>query len=1043
MTFHIFPLSVLLFFLFWAVVAVASATLLGVTLLLISTWTTIYMHRFNARVFTPISFVDSSTPLLATRTHLHQKRKCLSLECMCRSSLRRSKGFPSIFRIVFPGLAFLRRSRFACTHVRVPKAERFLSSVRYFTELSTSSDGVKEERVHSPSSKYIIPPDLNHLQPAPGKLYSILSERLAAARQEFYERTKGGTSPSFGKRERKEEKDEEVSRSSDGRDDSTSHLISSLHPIPSSFSSYAPSPFSAFPLSDIRNVSVVAHVDHGKTTLTDAILRWSGLLPSESAVGTFTDRLPVEKERGITIKAQTCSILLRRQNHDRNSDNSDNVKSKPSVSVAIPNGIRDTPASAESAEWKYYLINFVDTPGHADFQYEVSRSLHATEGALLLVDANQGVEAQTLAQFYSVLEREGQIVPVLSKMDAVSSDDRVDKTLTEMGDSMGMLGLEEVLLTSAKQKQGIEAVFQAIVDRIPPPTGKVGYSDWTQLPLMHPSSPQRQAAEQQMVPLRALVFDCWTAESGGMIEKPVAPVSTVSNGSPSPTTGSLDPLRASAGVRWSSSSTAPSVLSERGRTGGGIYCLIRVVDGTLSSGTSLVLFHHPHLRPKVEEVGVIHPTLHPLPALTAGMVGYVLVKGVQKEDVRVGETFCTMISSRYVLASREESKENESEARNNALQATVESASMESGLQEKERSLASAPSISKSSTEGTTTGMARTRPPSRITIYPIPGFRRTHPVVFAGLFPDDDNYIGALRESVSMLCLNDPAVSVENIQCQALGPGLQLGFLGLLHLQVFIDRLLQEFGMPVLVTPPQVQYMYVGVNEDPTNTALHKPLTVETWLWPHEGVGAYLEPVVHATVVTPISCFDGIHQAALTSFRGVEEDVKGLDDGRMAVRYRMPLGDLARGFFTIVKSVSHGYASLDYDQPHYVEASVVKVDIVINKARIGALSFICPEHEAVAKSKKVLQSLKENLSRCSVDLPIQALIGQKVVARETIKAYRKDVTAKIHAGDISRKLKKWNDQKKGKKRMAKRTVGTVTLDQAVLSAAMGATMLGG
>lgn len=866
----------------------------------------------------------------------------------------------------------------------------------------------ENDRVCSPSSKYSISPDRHHLHPAPGTLHAILSERLAAARR-YYQEGFARKSEEGKKGRIPEDSMKAVAFVSNSTADPLSISSSSC-----SASSSTESILSAFPLSAIRNVSVVAHVDHGKTTLTDAMLRWSGLLPSESAVGTFTDRLPVERERGITIKAQTCSIVL--EQYVRVDE--EGATSSYRMADAYP----PSRPSSSIVTGKYILLNLVDTPGHADFQYEVSRSLHATEGALLLVDANQGVEAQTIAQFFAVLEREGQIVPVLTKMDAVTSDDRVDKTLAEMGDSMGMLGLEEVLLTSAKQKAGIEAVFQAIIDRVPPPVGKVGYSDWCQLPLLPPSSPQRQEAEQTLVPLRALVFDCWTAESGGMMEPSMSSGMSYSTVVSDPSKmDAADVMRRHTSM---TGGTPPSSSSSTvGSIRGGIYCLVRVVDGTLTAGTPVVLFHHPHLRPKVVEVGFIHPTLYPSPALTAGMVGYVLVTGISKEEVRVGETLCTTLSSRYVLASEKKEKE------------TKEGGGEMDCVAPTKGSL----SVSSSSSSTPPPGL-----PARMEIQPIPGFRFSHPpVVFAGLFPDDDNFITHLRESVTLLCLNDPAVSVKPIQCPALGPGLQLGFLGLLHLQVFIDRLLQEFSMPVLVTPPQVQYMYVGVKEDPANTAHHKPLTVENWRWRHEGVGAYLEPVVCATVVTPLVYFDVIHQAALTTYRGIEENVQGLDDGRMAVRYSMPLGDLARGFFTIVKSLSHGYASLDYDQLHYVEASVVKVDVVVNNARIGALSFISLQHEAAPKAKKVLQSLKVNIPRCSVDLPIQALIGQKVVARETIKAYRKDVTAKIHAGDISRKQKKWNDQKKGKKRMAKRTVGTVVLDQSVLSAAMGATMLGG
>eukprot|EP00796_Vickermania_ingenoplastis_P011959 gene11960-8233_t len=743
------------------------------------------------------------------------------------------------------------------------------------------------------NTDYIIAPDPQLLQPCPGALKGVLEARLTAARRYY----------------------------TDGPWSSSSGPTGAVPP--------------PFPASQIRNVSVVAHVDHGKTTLTDAILRWAELLPKDAAVGTFTDRLQVEKQRGITIKAQTCSVMVR--------------KVTPGTESGAP--------VVENS----FLINLVDTPGHADFQYEVSRSLHATEGVLLLVDAGQGVEAQTMAQFHAVLEREGEIVPVLTKMDTVVSDQRVKKTLSEMEDSMSVLE-EEVLFTSAKQKRGLEAVFQAIIDRVPPPAGRVGYSDFVQLPVLHPDSAQRKAAEAAIVPLRALIVDCFTAESSGMNNTAV-------------------------GEQEGSSELRRD----------GVYCLVRVMDGTVTRGTSVVLYHSG-CRTKVEEVGFLHPNLQALPALSAGMVGYVFAKAIQKEDVRVGDTLCTLPTPRFVLSSKKESAGKGGEA------------------------------------------VPATSP--AFVLHPIPGFRCTHPVVFAGIFPDDDNMITTLRETVAMLCLNDPSVTVQELKCQALGTGLQLGFLGLLHLQVFIDRMLQEFGMPVLVTPPQVQYMYVGPNEDPSDSTKHKPLTVENWLWPHEGVGAYLEPVVHATVVTPREYFDPINQAAMTRFRGEQEDMRGMDDGRLIVRYRMPLGDLARGFFATVKSASHGYAHLDYDHPHYVEAAVVKVDIVINKSKISALSFIAPQHEALDKARQVLRSLKENLQRSVVDLPIQALIGTKIVGRETIKAYRKDVTAKIHAGDISRKQKKWNDQKKGKKRIARRTVGTVTLDQEVLSAAMGATMHG-
>lgn len=770
------------------------------------------------------------------------------------------------------------------------------------------------------TSKYVIPADPNQLEGKPRELSRLVEERLAVSKKCLLQ-------------PRSEE--------------STSAGSSSAATIDAS----------GFPLSHIRNVSVVAHVDHGKTTLTDAILRWAGLLPRESAVGTYTDRLQVERERGITVKAQTCSIVLKR-------------KSNHPLSSATEKAV--TSADEEI----FYLINLVDTPGHADFQYEVSRSLRATEGALLLVDANQGVQAQTLAQYHAVLHEEVELLPVLTKLDVVTSDDRVDKTMKGMGDTMGIVE-SEVLLTSAKKMQGVEALFQAIIDRVPPPRGRVGFSDFSQLPLMFAGGALRQQVEDTMVPFRGLLFDCWTAECGGMREA----------------------------KEYSENGNATAAFNGDHREEE-VYGLIRVIDGTVSPGANVFTFHTQH-RLKITEVGVVHPSLFPLPALTAGMVGYVVLKGLRKDVLHVGETLCALPTSRFICAP----PSSPESARPPQDSSSHHTASLHSsdGVQ---------------------------------CVYPVAGFRPIHPVVFAGVYPDDDTLITSLSKAVQSLCLNDPAVTVHPIKCQALGAGLQLGFLGLLHLQVFMDRLLQEFRTPVLVTPPQVQYMYVAHGEDPSDPSQRKPITVENWRWAHEGVKAYLEPVVLTTVVTPLEYYDLIHQAALRSHRAVEKDVEGLDDGRMLVRYWMPLEDLARGFFSTVKALSHGYATLEYEPPQYREAELVKVDIIIHKAKISALSFICSTHEAGPRARTVLHSLKTNLKRCNIDLPLQAVLGQKVIARETIKAYRKDVTAKIHAGDISRKQKKWNDQKKGKQQLAKRTAGTVTLDQSVLSAAMGATLIG-
>lgn len=695
----------------------------------------------------------------------------------------------------------------------------------------------------------------------------------------------------------------------------------------------------SFPSTHIRNVSIVAHVDHGKTTLTDALLRYSGLLP-DGATGTYTDRLSVERERGITIKAQTCSVFLTRE-------------------------------TAEGAR-EEFLVNLIDTPGHVDFQYEVSRSLRASEGAALLVDVSQGVEAQTMAQFYAALEQDLTIIPVLTKMDQVMSAETVERTLQQLEDTTGLLR-REVLVTSAKRKRGLAEFFQTIVDHVPPAVGgKEGFSDMSQLPNMHPDGAERKAAEDALVPLRALLFDCWTAESGGLQIATAAESAGGSGGGGGGGGSGSGSVDASYGVP----------LQQEG-----VYGLVRIVDGTLTPGMS-VTFFHSRKKYEVMEVGLLHPSLHPTAALTAGMVGYFFIPGLQKKDILVGDTICTVPARRYALAPLD--------------------------------------------------GAAPAEEPGaggrRLLVEPVKGFKLVQPVVFAGFYPDEGDMVSHLRLSVDRLCINDPSVTVETVQCQALGAGLQLGFLGLLHMQVFKDRLLAEFGQSVLITPPQVQYRYV-----PRGASEPVALSVDNWVWPHEGAESYLEPIVTATVITPMEYFNEINQLALGSYRGEQTEMRTIDDSRALVRYRMPLADLARGFFSNVKSRSRGYATLEYDDPVYEPADLVKVDIVINRARISALSLICPRHEANAAGKRILESLKANLLRSSVDLPLQAIIGTKIIARETVKAYRKDVTAKIHAGDISRKQKKWADQKKGKERMARRQVGTVTLDQSVLAAAMGAT----
>ncbi|CCW60511.1 unnamed protein product [Phytomonas sp. EM1] len=738
--------------------------------------------------------------------------------------------------------------------------------------------------------------------------------------------------------------------------------------------------FKPFPLENIRNVSIIAHVDHGKTTLTDALLHKAEVLPADGETGTFTDRLRVERERGITVKAQTCSVFLKRRR-------SPHVE--PSLKHLSDGNEAQDQCKEGSADSEVFLINLIDTPGHIDFQYEVSRSLYASEGVALLVDVNQGVQAQTMTHFLTALEQGLGVIPVLTKMDQVMSSSVVERTLTQLEDSTGLLR-REVIFTSAKGKRGLEAFFQSIIERVPAPRGLYGLSDMKQLPPMHPDGEEQRLAAEALVPLRALLFDCWTVESGGMN-----------------------------GKRFGASLDESSPLLGGGAVErNGIYCLVRVIDGTVTPGT-VVTFFHSRKTYKVASVGIIHPTLHPMPALTTGMVGYLFFPELRRGEVLIGDTFCTVPTRRYRLAAHPvndaKSPTSPAETKDPKRRTHDDETALESG----------------------DTQSCSTKGPA--IVHPIPGFKTAQPAVFASFYPDEGVRIESLREAVELLCVNDPAVTVEAVHCQTLGPGLQLGFLGLLHLQVFKERLLDEFGQAVLVTPPQVQYQCVRHGGDPADLRQRSPLTVASWRWPHEGVKAYLEPVVHVTVTTPKDSLSEINSAALSDYRAEQEDTQAVDDTRVLVRYQMPLAELARGFFSLVRSISKGHATLEYDDPVYVCTDLVKVDILINKAKISALSFICLPQEAHIRGRRILSILKEHINRSSTDLPLQAVIGNKIIARETIKAYRKDVTAKIHAGDITRKQKKWNDQKKGKERMARRRFGTVTLEQSVLAAAMGAT----
>ena len=629
--------------------------------------------------------------------------------------------------------------------------------------------------------------------------------------------------------------------------------------------------FRKYPIDRIRNFSIIAHIDHGKTTLSDSILRRTKVLP-DGEVGTYTDKLQVEKDRGITVKSQSCTMF-----------------------------IKAPPKEGEAEE--EFMLNLIDTPGHVDFSYEVKRSLRSSDAAILLVDVNQGIQAQTMANMYNAMECDLKIIPVLTKLDASVDTSAIDRCLSQLEETLG-IDRSEVQLTAARSFKGIEALLRTIVTTAPPP--------------------KNDRADE---PVRAFVFDAFStivvkAPKPGMQEVPVRSV----------------------------------------------VCMIRMFDGSLRKGDKVFFFHQG--RKKIYEVkatGIMYPQAISLPILSAGQVGFVDLGISDKSDAQIGDTLC------HVAASED--------------------------------------------------------------VAPIAPFAPPRPVVFAGFFPESDDLFGQLSDAVSALRINDPDVSLSELKCPAFGHGLQLGFLGTLHLSVFQQRLQSEHDCTVLVTPAQVFYKYRDTG------GVEHPLTVSNWKAKHEGVSAYLEPIVHVTLITPQQQYGELNSEAIEFFRGEQTDLNTIDGTRLVVRYKMPFAELIRGFFDRIKSISHGYAGIEYDEPVYEESDLVKIEVHVNQVQLPALDTICLQRDQHQVGKRLVTALQERLKRNIFEMPIQAKVGGKIVARGTVKAKRKDVTAKCHAGDMSRTQRKLDHQKKGKARAAEKLVGKgVVVDQETLAAVIGAQM---
>jgi len=593
-------------------------------------------------------------------------------------------------------------------------------------------------------------------------------------------------------------------------------------------------------LSRIRNFSIIAHIDHGKSTLADRLIQETGGLSAREMTSQVLDNMDIEKERGITIKAQTVRL-----------------------NYTADDGL-------------LYELNLMDTPGHVDFAYEVSRSLAACEGALLVVDAAQGVEAQTLANVYQSIEHDHEIVPVINKVDLPAAEP--EKVRKEIEDVIG-LDASEAVLASAKAGIGIKEILEQIVKKIPPPKG------------------DRDA------PLKAMLVDSW-----------------------------YDPYL-------------------------GVVILVRVIDGVLKKGQQ-VKFMQAGTSHLIDRVGCMRPKLEQLTELAAGEIGFITAQIKEVAQTRVGDTITDA---------------------------------------------------------------------KRPTAEPLPGFKEVQPVVFCGLFPVDANDFEKLRESISKLRLNDASFSFEMETSAALGFGYRCGFLGLLHLEIIQERLTREYDLDLITTAPSVVYQ-IQLAHNGGELALHNPSDMPD----PSRIASIEEPWIEAVIYCPDEYLGSILKLCQDR-RGIQ---KGLTyvAGRAQVTYELPLNEVVFDFYDRLKSISRGYASFDYHQIGYREGDLVKMSIMVNAEPVDALSMIVHRGTAEARGRGMCERLKDLIPRHLFKIPIQAAIGGKVIARETIAAMRKDVTAKCYGGDISRKKKLLDKQKEGKKRM--REYGSVSIPQEAFIAAL-------
>jgi GTP-binding protein LepA len=586
-------------------------------------------------------------------------------------------------------------------------------------------------------------------------------------------------------------------------------------------------------INNIRNFSIIAHIDHGKSTIADRLLEYTGTIPEREKKEQILDDMDLERERGITIKSKSVRLYY------------------------------------HSKDGKEYILNLIDTPGHVDFYYEVSRSLAACEGALLIIDASQGVQAQTLSNIHLAIKNNLKIIPIINKIDLANANP--EKVMQELKNIPELKG-EKVILASAKEGIGTSDIFEAIVNRIPPPSGKPN------------------------LPLRALIFDSVYNSYKGTI----------------------------------------------------VY--IKMVDGIIKPEMVIQTMSNKK-NYEVTEIGIFRPKMQPIKTLTAGEVGYIMAGFKNIKDIRVGDTITDTVNPAQKILS---------------------------------------------------------------------GYKKVTPLVFCSIYPIDNKEYENLKIALEKLKLNDSSIFSEPETSQALGFGFRCGFLGLLHMEIVQERLEREYNINLIATTPSVMYKITKKNgeivEISNPTAFPSKIEIEK----------IEEPYVKASIITP-SQYIGVIMDLVQEKRGLFKNMEYIDEKIAKLDYDLPLNEIILDFFDKLKSRSSGYASLDYELKGYQAAELVKIDILVNHELVDALSFIVHKVKAYQQARKIVEKLKEIIPRQLYEVPIQASIERKVIARETIKALKKDVLAKCYGGDITRKRKLLEKQKAGKKRMKK--IGKVEIPQ--------------